>query len=160
MVQRAGPNDIHFSTLIGAAKPSGQEFILQLNEGCSIVSIDLCTTTLIKAIRLHCADKDGKKQVLEAGSGHSPCWTKMSIPAPIIGLQGTSGWYIDSLQFMLNDGSSTLPLGGSGGDVRFNLSIHQRSNIWQGTVVGLWGFADHQGIESLGLVFWSVEKSD
>jgi hypothetical protein len=29
--------------------------------------------------------------------------------------------------------------------------------VWQGRVVGLWGYADEVGIESIGLIFWSLE---
>jgi hypothetical protein len=158
-LSRPGPNDLHFSTLAGSAFPQGERFVLLPKEGSVLVRLELASSHLIKGLRL-VANKDGQEQVLQVGVSSSATWRVIPVDSDLMGLHGRSGWYIDALGFQFADGSRTQSFGGQGGDVDFQIGIARRQSVWQGRVVGLWGYADDVGLEALGLVFWSVERRE
>jgi hypothetical protein len=157
-MHRPGPNDLHYSTLVGSPFPLGQRFTFLPEEGSTLLRLEVAGETLIEALRLTYLDKAGRNTVLQAGNEIPKPWHSVDLKTPVAGLGGTSGWYLDSLRLEFRDGSHSLLFGGTGGDLQFRLHLHKKENIWQGEVVGFWGFADERGIEALGLIFWSVER--
>jgi hypothetical protein len=153
---RPGPNDLHFSTLAGSPFPQGEKFLLLLEDESTLLRLELATTHLVQAIKL-VYEKDGRNHTLQAGNPSSN-WQSVSLTSDLVALSGRSGWYIDALEFHFADLSETPLFGGAGGDVRFHIGLHQKEAVWQGQVVGLWGYADEVGLEALGLIFWSVER--
>jgi hypothetical protein len=153
---RPNPNDLHFSTLAGSPFPVGKKFVLLPEDSSKVVSLELATTHLVQAIKLIC-EKDGREHSLQAGSNNPTNYQSIPLTSDLVALSGQSGWYIDALRFHFADGSATPLFGGTGGDIRFHVGMHQKQTVWQGRVVGMWGYADEVGLEALGLIFWSVE---
>jgi hypothetical protein len=154
---RPGSNDLHFSTLAGSPHPVGEKFVLLPEYNSQLLGLELATTHLVQAVKL-IYQKDGREHSLEAGSTTESNWQTLSLRSELVALSGQSGWYLDALKFHFANGSETALFGGAGGDVSFHVGIHQKQGVWQGQVVGLWGYADEVGLEALGLIFWSVER--
>ncbi len=75
----------------------------------------------------------------------------------LVGIKGASGWFIDSLLFVFDDGATTPKYGGNGGDLKFSLVLNQKpTGEYLGRLMGFWG--SHTNLlETIGLVFWPVE---
>jgi hypothetical protein len=157
--QRPGPNDLHFSPLDGSPFPVGEKFVLLPEEGSKLVRLELATTHLIQAVKL-CYKKDGQEHSLQTGVTNATNYQSIPLTSELVALSGQSGWYLDALRFHFADGSETPLFGGPNGDVSFHMGIYKKQGVWQGRVVGLWGYADEVGIESLGLIFWSTERQE
>lgn len=75
----------------------------------------------------------------------------------LVGIQGASGWFIDSIAFVFDDGTSTPRYGGAGGDLDFSLVLNKKpSGEYLGRLMGFWGSHTHL-LETIGLVFWPIE---
>jgi hypothetical protein len=157
MNAQPGPNDLHHTALVGTPHPSGQAFEMSSEIPAHLLKLELAATHLIQAIRLT-MQHQGNQQIIHVGHPNPPHWHEITHPQNLVGLSGSSGWYLDALQFHFRDGSHTKRFGGDRGDSDFQLSLAKRNGVWQGEVVGLWGYANPTGIESLGLIFWSVER--
>ncbi len=155
---RPGPNNLHFSNLAGSPFPLGQRFIFLPEEGSKLTGLELATTHLVQAVKL-VYEKDGREHFLQAGVNNATNYQSIPLTSELVALSGQSGWYLDALKFHFMDGAETPLFGGPNGDVSFHTGIHKKQGVWQGQVVGLWGYADEVGLEALGLIFWSAERS-
>jgi len=76
----------------------------------------------------------------------------------LIGISGASGWLIDSMSFIFDDGSSTPKYGGVRGDLKFRLVLNQKpTGEYLGRLMGFWGSDIRGHLETIGLVFWPIE---
>ncbi|MGL4609877.1 MAG: hypothetical protein ACRCYY_09355 [Trueperaceae bacterium] len=166
---RPGPNDLHFSALVGTPEPIGKRFICQVPENCKLTTLHIAATHLIHGLKLEYVNEDNETNHCSIGAAKDTWQSFAGLSglsglsglgglSSLSGLSGSSGWYLDTLRFHYRDGSQSDTFGGKGGDTHFQLSLHQKNGLWQGTIVGLWGHADSTGIEALGFMFWSVEK--
>ena len=75
----------------------------------------------------------------------------------LVGISGAAGWYIDSLAFVFDNGSTTPKYGGEGGDLNFTLVLNKKqTGEYLGRLMGFWG--SHTSVlETIGLVFWPIE---
>jgi hypothetical protein len=160
---RALLGEMHYSALVGGTTGSrGARFVREfLTHSARVTSIQAglgpAPGRVLRALRFGVRD-DGVARLIEIGAPADADWQpRFDAPAGAswTGISGASGWYIDSIRFHFDDGSTTPLYGGAGGDTTYHLTIHAPNGNARGSLRGLWGACDG-AIETLGLIFWPL----
>ncbi len=157
--------EIHLGNRVGGtlAQEGPTQQLICLQEGDQLHSIQTCLTpqqNVVKGIRMEVLKKDGKMQTYVFGDTTQGAWQpvyQVKKGQLLTGISGVSGWFVDSIRFHFNDGTTTPLYGGGGGDNDYQLILSRnRQKQLRGRWMGFWGSATNQ-LESIGLVFWPVE---
>jgi hypothetical protein len=147
--KRARLGETHYTSPVGGAiGQRGKHFELRLER---VTAITVCTSAdQLKLIHAVTFTQGATERTFGRRQVNSACAAPFEL-APgrhITGIAGASGWYVDSLQFLLDDGSRSPRYGGAGGDSDWTLQVKN------GRFLGFWGTTDGGFIETLGLIFW------
>lgn len=155
---RPGPDDLHFSAPAGSAFPQGRMYVLLAEPGEKIAEVRLAASAIVESVEVVFESKEGGRRTDAAGASRGSEPIQLPAHGRLLGISGRSGWHVDALALHW-EGSRSMPVGGPGGDTTFHLVSCYRDGQYQADVAGLWGYCDDEGLESIGLVFWSAERS-
>lgn len=161
--------EIHYGNRVGG---------IQAQEGRSVQVIAFEEADVLKSIQVFLTDnpsepgfetvagfqfeieKAGEVKTFSFGSVKGVAQEKylVSDNRKLIGISGASGWLIDSLVFIFDDGSTTPKYGGIRGDLNFRLVLNKKpTGEYLGRLMGFWGSSIRGHLETIGLVFWPIE---
>lgn len=161
--------EVHYGNRVGG---------IQAQEGKSVQLIAFEPGDVLKSIQVYVSDnpstpgfetiagfqfeveKAGELQTFSFGTVKGVAQEKYLVPdhRKLVGISGASGWLIDSLAFIFDDGSTTPKYGGIRGDLNFRLVLNTKpTGAYLGRLMGFWGSSIRGHLETIGLVFWPVE---
>lgn len=157
--------EVHYGNRVGGvqAQEGESKQLIVIDADDILKSIVVCVAKLneiqiVAGFQLE-LEKDGNTSMYSFGNLSGTIEEKFTVPngRKLVGISGTSGWFVDSLQFIFDDGSRTPKYGGKGGDINFNMTLNKNSKgAYTGRLMGFWGsYTDY--LESIGLVFWPIE---
>ncbi len=154
--------EVHYGNRIGGVQAqegrSIQMISFEENDNLNSIQVFLNEDQIVTGFKLEVERKGGIK-VFSFGNLNSFPQEIFFVQknAKLVGISGTSGWFIDSLAFIFDDGSSTPKYGGTGGDLNFKLVLNKKpTGIYLGRLMGFWG-SHTDLLETIGLVFWPIE---
>lgn len=154
--------EVHYGNRVGG---------IQAQEGKTLQTPRFPENAILKSIQVFLSDRQivagftlefytgSLNEYISFGNVQASPQEKYHVPKGrnLIGIKGASGWYIDSLAFVLDDGSTTPRYGGRGGDLNFSLVLNRKPNgALLGRLMGFWGSSTKE-LETIGLVFWPLE---
>ena len=127
-------------------------------EGGTLLSVQVSVAgSVVHGLRFVSLDVEGEQvTTVGANDGNWQAPFEIAPGRQLVGISGAGGWWIDSIRFHLDDGTTSPRYGGKGGDTDFSLLLAQRNGSWKGQLMGFWGTVGEH-LESIGLVFWPVE---
>lgn len=154
--------EVHYGNRVGGVQAQEGKSVVMIaleeTDVLSSIQVFLSERNIVSGFQFHVEKKDGDS-IYSFGNFSELPQAKFIVPADrrLIGISGTSGWFIDSIAFVFDDGSTTPKYGGSGGDLNFRLLINKKpTGEYLGRVMGFWGsYTDV--LETIGLVFWPIE---
>ncbi|WP_425236857.1 jacalin-like lectin [Ulvibacterium sp.] len=161
--------EIHYGNRVGG---------IQAQEGRSVQIIAFEPDDVLKSIQVYISknpptpgfetisgfqfevEKAGEIRTFSFGSVKGIAQKKYLVPddRKLVGISGASGWLIDSMAFVFDDGSTTPKYGGIRGDLNFRLVLNTKpTGEYLGRLMGFWGSSIRGHLETIGLVFWPME---
>jgi|GEM_PF-1931552 len=158
-----GPGMLHYSAPMGNAQGAkGEHFFKQVlppNSKLTGIQVNAGALgndsfTVIRGIKFF-VEKDGVLEEILIGLSEGNWQEKFELhqEAELVGINGASGWWLDKIQFVFSNGSTTPLYGGKGGDTTFNLKLNQQKGEYGGRIRGFHGIYNDLGITTIGLIF-------
>ncbi|MEM9327992.1 MAG: hypothetical protein AAGA85_20165 [Bacteroidota bacterium] len=155
--------EVHYGNRVGGIQaqegPSVQLIAIDEGDALKSVQVYLGERDIVGGFELELLKEAGKLETFSFGDITGAPQEKylLNTNKKIIGIRGASGWYIDNLQFVFDDGSMTPRYGAQGGDLDFSLVLNRNpEGQLKGRLMGFWGSHTHY-LETIGLVFWPIE---
>lgn len=154
--------EIHYGNRVGGVQAqegkSLQLIAFEENDVLKCIQVFLSDRQIVTGFELQ-VEKKGVAHTFSFGNLEGSPQEKYFVPKnrKLVGIQGASGWFIDSIAFVFDDGSTTPRYGGGGGDLDFSLVLNKKpSGKYLGRLMGFWGSSTNL-LETIGLVFWPIE---
>lgn len=122
--------EIHYGNRVGGIQAqegkSIEVIVFEESDVLNGIQVFLSEHKVVTGFQLEVEQEKGTK-IFSFGNTSSIPQKRYCVPSNLrlVGISGASGWYIDSLAFTFDDGSSTPRYGGVGGDVNFRLELNK-----------------------------------
>lgn len=154
--------EIHYGNRVGGVQAQEgttvQVIAFEENDVLKSIQVFLNESSVVSGFQLE-VKKQNHIELFSFGAvkGHPQEKFIVGENKKLVGISGSSGWYIDSIQFIFDDGCMTPRYGGLGGDLDFKLVLNKKpSGEYLGRLMGFWG-SHTVLLETIGLVFWPIE---